>query len=321
MRILITGIGGFAGGHLTRALLERGDEVVGFTLPDGEHRQLAPVADRIEVIHGDVSDADAVTAAIAGTIPDVIIHLAAVTHVGQAWQDRERTLRVNVLGTGTVLQAAARLDPVPRVLLASTGQVYDPADADLPFTEESPLRPLNPYAASKRCAEVLGEQACAGDDLPVLIVRTFNFTGPWQSTDFVCSDFARQVAWAEAGLREPSMAVGNLAAERDFSDVRDIVDGYLRAVDLAEPGRPYNLASGRPVPISWILDRLLEEATVAIEVRQDPERLRPVDIPRLAGDASRARQELGWAPRFSLEETLTAVLEFWRRQAREEAAS
>lgn len=321
MRTLITGIGGFAGGHLTRALLERGEEVVGFTLPGGDHPQLDPLDDRVELIHGDVSDADAVGATMSAAGPDVVVHLAAVTHVGRAWKERQRTLEVNVLGTGIVLQAAGRLDPPPRVLLASTGQVYDSRRAEVPFTEDSPLCPLNPYAASKRCAEVLAEQAWAGDGVPVVVLRTFNFTGPWQSTDFVCSDFARQVAWAEAGLREPSMSVGNLAAERDFSDVGDIVDGYLRAADRAEPGRAYNLASGRPVAISWILDHLLEMATVEIEVRQDPERLRPVDIPRLAGDASRARLELGWEPRVSLEETLASVLEFWRRRAREEAAT
>lgn len=321
MRILITGIGGFAGGHLARALVERGDEVVGFTLPDDGHPQLEPLADRLELIHGDVTDAEAVARAVTGTEPEVIVHLAAVTHVGRAWRERERTLEVNVLGTGAVLQAAGRLDPPSRVLLASTGQVYDPAEAETPFTEDSPLCPLNPYAASKRCAEVLGQQAWAGDDVPVVVLRTFNFTGPWQSTDFVCSDFARQVAWAEAGLREPSMAVGNLEAERDFSDVRDIVDGYLRAVERGAPGRTYNLASGRPVSISWILERLLELATVEIEVGHDPRRLRPVDIPRLAGDASRARRELGWEPGVPLEETLASVLGFWRRRAHQETSA
>lgn len=320
MRTVITGIGGFAGGHLARALLERGDEVVGFTLPDGDHPQLEPLADRLELVHGDIRDAPAVAEVVTGAEPDVIIHLAAVTHVGRAWRDRQRTLDVNVVGTGAVLQAAARLEPSPRVLLASTGQVYDPSEAGSPFTEDSPVLPLNPYAASKRCAEVLGEQACAGDDVPVIIVRTFNFTGPWQSTDFVCSDFARQIAWAEAGLQDPSIAVGNLEAVRDFSDVRDIVDGYLRAAERAEPGRVYNLASGRPVSIAWILETLLEQTGVEIEIRPDPRRLRPVDIPRLAGDASRARRELGWEPHVPLEETLSSLLEFWRRRAGEEVS-
>ena len=152
------------------------------------------------------------------------------------------------------------------------------------------------------------------------MLRTFNYTGAWQAPTFVCSDFARQVAWAEAGLGPADITVGNLEAKRDFTDVRDVVDGYILAASEGDPGRVYNLASGQAVRIGDILDHLVAAAKVEINVTQDPDRLRKADLSVLCGDASRARDELGWVPRFSLEETLDSVLEFWRHEAVEAGA-
>lgn len=315
MRRLITGIGGFAGGHLANALLERGDRIAG--IDRALSSQLEPIADRIDFTPGDVRDVDTMRRMVADFRPDTIFHLAAVTHVGEAWKNRRETLEINVIGTSAVLEAAAETDPPPTVLLASTGQVYGSAPPDgRPVDEQTATRPRSPYAVSKLCAELLGEQAWESEGVPTVILRTFNYTGPWQAPSFVCSDFARQVAWVEAGLAEPHMRVGNLDARRDFSDVRDIVDGYLLAADAGRPGTPYNLASGRSVRIGDMLDRLRAAVDVDIEVQPDPERMRKVDVDVLLGDAERARQELGWKPRFSFEETLDTVLDFWRQQAR-----
>ena len=165
------------------------------------------------------------------------------------------------------------------------------------------------------CAELLARQAWEGEGVPAVILRMFNYTGPWQSPSFVCSDFARQVAWAEAGLVKPRMSVGNLESLREFSDIRDIVKGYLLAAEHGEPGQAYNLANGTAVRIGDVLEYLLRSTKVDIDVQQDASRLRPADLVALRGDASLAREQLGWNPSFTLEETLDSVLDFWRQQA------
>ena len=185
--------------------------------------------------------------------------------------------------------------------------------------EATPARPRSPYAVSKLCCEVLARQSWEGEGVPTVILRTFNYTGSWQAPTFVCSDFARQVAWAEAGLAEPCMRVGNLDAQRDFSDVRDIVAGYLLAAEHGRPGEPYNLASGNGVRIGDLLDMLRAAVDIDIDVQQDADRLRTIDLATLLGDATRARVELGWKPRFSFDETLASVLGFWRQQAAKES--
>jgi GDP-4-dehydro-6-deoxy-D-mannose reductase len=314
MRSLITGISGFAGGHLAAALLERDAEVAGIDTAVGQ--RLETFRNRLTFTMGDIRDADAVRNAVKKLQPQVIFHLAAITNVGRAWTKRRETLEVNVVGTSAVLEVAAELDPKPTVVLASTGEVYGPPPPDSrPLNEDAPTHPQSPYAVSKMCAELLARQAWESEGVPTVILRMFNYTGPWQSPAFVCSDFARQVAWAEAGLAEPRMSVGNLESLRDFSDIRDITDGYLLAAESGCPGEAYNLAKGEAVSIAEVLEYLLRSADVDIEVQQDVNRLRPADLVALRGDASRAREELGWKPRFTLEETLDSVLEFWRQQS------
>jgi GDP-4-dehydro-6-deoxy-D-mannose reductase len=317
MRGLITGIGGFAGGHLAHALVERGDRVAGIDRHFGP--QLASISDNIVLAEGDIREADDIRELAAEFRPDTIFHLAAMTHVGAAWKNRRETLEVNVIGTSAVLEVAAELEPKPRVVLASTGQVYGLAPEDShALTEEAPLNPRSPYAVSKACCELLARQAWTGEGVPTVILRTFNYTGPWQSPQFVCSDFARQVAWIEAGLAEAKMKVGNLQTRRDFSDVRDIIDAYLLAAEHGAPGEAYNLASGDAVVIADVLERLRDAVDIDIEVKQDAGRVREIDLAALVGDAARAREELGWKPRFHFDETLASVLDFWRRQAAKE---
>ena len=318
MRSLITGVGGFAGGHLARALLERGDDVAGIDCRLGE--QLTDIADRIVTDRGDIRDADAVLRLATDFRPDVIFHLAAMTHVGDAWKNRRETLEINVIGTSAVLEAAAALESEPTVVVASTGQVYGLAPEDSrPLGEDTALNPRSPYAVSKLCSEILARQAWLSEGIRTVILRTFNYTGPWQAPKFVCSDFARQVAWIEAGLTEPRMQVGNLESRRDFSDVRDIIDAYLLAAEHGAPGEAYNLASGRAVSIADVLERLRSAVDIDIEVQQDAARLRPIDLAALVGDATRARSELGWQPQYDLDDTLVSVLDFWRQQAAKES--
>ena len=317
MRSLITGIAGFAGGHLAAELVSRSEGVAGFSLGLDQNEQLAPLADRLQLLEGDILDGATLRAFAEEFRPDTIFHLAAVTHVAHAWEHRRNTLKVNVIGTAAVLEVAGRLDPKPTVVLASSGQVYGPATVDdPPFCEDDPPNPQGPYAASKSCAELLARQACTGEGIPTVILRTFNYTGAWQLSDFVCSDFGRQVAWAEAGLGPSEITVGNLEAQRDFTDVRDIVNGYILAASRGTAGRVYNLATGKSVRIGDVLDHFVNASEVEITVCQDPDRLRSVDLSSLVGDASRAREELGWKPTIPLEETLDSVLDFWRQQSK-----
>lgn len=320
MRSLITGISGFAGGHLTAELLARGDEVTGIDRSSGS--QLAEYGERVAFHQADIRDSAALATVFSQARPEIIFHLAALTHVAQAWDERRDTLDINVIGTAGVLEAAAQLEPKPTVVLASSGQVYGPpSDDGVAFTEAHPADPQSPYAVSKLCAELLAQQAWRGEGLRTVVLRTFNYTGPWQAPTFVCSDFARQVAWAEAGLGAAEITVGNLDTQRDFSDVRDIVNGYMLAAEHGQANRIYNLSSGSAVPVQRVLDQLVAAASVDIAVRQDPDRVRKVDLSILRGDSSRARQELGWQTRFTLEETLDAVLDFWREQAAAETSS
>jgi GDP-4-dehydro-6-deoxy-D-mannose reductase len=218
-----------------------------------------------------------------------------------------------VIGSASVLAEAAGISPPPRVVLISSGLVYGEAPAEnMPLREDWPARPVSPYAVSKLCSEEIALQAWRSTGLEVVILRPFNYAGPGQSPDFVCSDFAFQIARAEAGASPPVISVGNLEAKRDFADVRDMMDAFVLAAERGVSGSVYNLCSGNAVSIREVLDMLLEQAEVDIEVRQDPGRMRPADVPVFIGDSGLARRELGWRPRRDLERTLADTLDYWR---------
>ncbi len=316
-RCLITGIGGFAGPFLARELIRRGHEVVGYGLaaPTWPHAG----SEEVRTVEGDVLDREGLAAVLAEQRPTHVYHLAASSHVGRSWSDRRHTLQVNVIGTDTLLECVAAACPSARVLFPSTGQVYAAAAAagGTPLTEEAPLAPASPYAASKLCAEVLALHWFRARSVDVRVVRPFNFAGPGQAADFVCSDFARQVARIEAGEQPPEIAVGNLDAARDFCDVRDVVRGFVAALERGRAGRTYNLCSGTPVSVRWILERLLAAARTEIDVRVDPDRFRPADVPVFVGDPARAARELHWRTEIPLERTLLDTLEYWRNAVRQ----
>ncbi len=296
MHALITGSSGFVGKWLAAHLREMGDE---------------PVALGAGV---DVGDAPAVRSAVNDARPDVIYHLAGFSSVGGSWDDPGEVFRVNALGTLRVLEAAASCKPTPAVLVVSSSEVYGTvAENDLPISEDSPLRPVTPYAASKVAAEFLGLQAFLGRGVPVMIVRAFNHVGPGQSRGFVVSALASRVIEAQVAHTKV-IRVGNLSARRDFTDVRDVVRAYRMLMTGGVPGEVYNVCSGRDVAISSILRRLCEIAGIDLEVEVDPQLARPVDIPVLRGDGSRLASATGWVPEISLDDTLSAVLGDWREK-------
>jgi GDP-4-dehydro-6-deoxy-D-mannose reductase len=289
MKAFITGAGGFVGHHLRRKLEAEGDEVLGVDL---------------EV---DVTDVEAVTQALAAFRPDAIYHLAALAHVGDSWRDPERYLAVNAGGTEAVLEAVGRTVPQARVLLVSSSEVYGAVQPeDLPLTEEAPLAPVSPYAASKVAAEHAARSAAAGG-LWSVIARPFNHIGPGQSPTFAVSAFASRIIEAKRQGSD-TLVVGDLSARRDFTDVRDVVAAYRALVVAGQTGEAYNVCSGIDISMDEVVEHLLRHAGIKLRLEVDPTLLRPIEIPLLRGDASKIHGVTGWAPAISLEQSLTDVL-------------
>src|SRR5487761_1954337 len=295
MRAFLTGGTGFVGGYLRAHLEAESDAVV-------------VLDDRLDL--GDPETADALDSALLAAAPDVIYHLAALTHVGRSWDDPAATMRVNVMGTLAVLEAARRLGRRPKVLLISSAEVYGEGGG-VPITEESALAPVTPYAASKVAAEFLGLQAFLGRGLDVVRARPFNHVGPGQGDAFVVSALARRIVEAErTGV--PSIPVGNLEAARDFTDVRDVVRAYRLLALSGIAGEVYNVCSGSARTIQELFEILISHANQPIATHEDAELFRPVDVPVLVGDGSKLHALTGWKPEISLDSTLVAVLEDWR---------
>jgi len=296
VRSLITGGGGFVGKWLADHLRAQGDRVVA-------------IDQEVEI-----TDPAALLVALTKAAPDALYHLAALTHVGQSWEDPLRVLDVNVIGTGAVLAAARQCGTDPRILVVSSAEVYgavtDPAL--LPLDEDSPSAPLTPYAASKLAAEALAVQAFLGHGQHVITVRPFNHIGPGQSPNFAVPALAKRIVEADKN-RAKTIAVGNLSARRDFTDVRDVVRAYRLLIESGRPGTVYNVCSGRDVSIREIADGLLELAGNALEFETDPSLVRQVEVPVLRGDPTRLTSATGWKPEIPLEQTLADVLAFWRQ--------
>jgi GDP-4-dehydro-6-deoxy-D-mannose reductase len=300
-KVLITGAGGFVGGHLTVALKAH----------HPHWTQDAPGG----AVGVDVTDARAVDHWIRDSQPDIVVHLAAVAAVTASVKDPRLAWRVNLDGVLNVVLAMQAHTPAAHLLFVSSAEVYgESANTGLPINEDALLQPVNPYAASKAAADILVRQAMA-TGLSVTVARPFNHTGPGQSEAFVAPNFAAQIARIEAGLQPPVIAVGSLDDERDFLNVNDVVSAYrllLERREQPEARGVFNVASGEPTRIGDMLERLLSLAKVRIQVAVDATRLRAARIPRVVGDASRIRT-LGWVPITPMDQTLAAVLEERRR--------
>lgn len=318
MRALITGIAGFAGSHLVDHLLEEGGtEVHGIVSPSRPTPNIAHCCDRLVLHSADLMDAAAVRAAVQASEPDCVYHLAARAAVGQSWRDPEGTLVTNAVMQLNVLRAIAEVRPECRVLVVGSADEYGRVPAEeLPVSEHTPLRPLNPYAVSKITQDYLGYQYFLARGLHVIRVRPFNHIGPRQAQGFVVPDFASQIANIEAGLAEPVMRVGNLTARRDFTDVRDMVRAYRLAIAHGAPGAVYNIGRSASHAIQEILDGLLALSTASVRVEQDPARMRPSDIPEIVCDCRLFREATGWQPHLSISQSLQDVLDEWRGAAR-----
>ena len=307
-KALVTGALGFAGLHLLAELERQTDwDLIGLA------RRHGSVAGRTRLLACDLRDAALVARVVAHHQPDIVFHLAAQTYVPRAIATPGETITNNVAAQVNLLEACRSAGLDPTILIVGSSEEYGQIRADdVPVPEEQPFRPVNPYAVSKIAQDMLGLQYALSYGMRIIRVRPFNHFGPGQSDRFVLSTFARQVAEAELQRIEPAVLAGNLDARRDFLDVRDVVRAYRMLVEFGEPSEVYNVASGVAHRVGDLLDRLIAHATIAIDVRLDPARVRPSDTPVVAGDATKLREATGWEPLFTMDQSLLDTLEHWR---------
>jgi GDP-4-dehydro-6-deoxy-D-mannose reductase len=316
MRALVTGVSGFVGGHLAEHLTAEGDLVVGLSSSGRWPKELEAIggAVRLEAFDLTGGDDSALAEIVRRKQPEAIYHLAAQANPQASVSDPRGTWALNLGGTLTLLEAVKASGLKPRVVIVGSGVCYgNPAPALMPVNEDCPLRPNNPYSASKAAADLLGIQHYLAHGTDVVMARPFNHAGPRQSSTYVLSALARQVAEVEAG-KKPRVEVGNLDIVRDFTDVRDVVRGYRLLALKGTPGEIYNLGTGRGTRLADALDFLRSKASAPVEVFVDPARVRPVDQPLLVADASKLRAATGWEPTFTIEQTLADMLDYWRKQ-------
>ncbi|MFH1841744.1 MAG: GDP-mannose 4,6-dehydratase [bacterium] len=315
-KVLITGFTGFVGSHLAEYLLaEGGYEIFGLYRWRSRLENVTHLLDQVHLVDGDITDAHAMLKLVQKIRPDYIFHLAAQSYVPASWHGPDATVTTNVRGQINLFEAVRSAELACRIQIAGGSEEYGLVYPDeVPITEDNPLRPLSPYAVSKVTQDLLAFQYVQSYDLDIVRTRGFNHTGPRRGEVFVCSNFARQIAEVEAGLHPPVIKVGNLDATRDFSDVRDMVRGYLLALQKGKKGEVYNLCSGRDIRIGDILDQLIAMAGVAITIEEDPDRLRPSDVPILRGSSAKFHADTGWQTTIPFSQTMEDLLNYWRER-------
>ncbi len=314
LTVLITGITGFAGSHLAEHLVvQPGIAVHGTVRWRSSLAHLAAIRDQITLHECDLRDPFAVRQLLATLRPARIYHLASQSFVHSSWGAPAETLTTNVLGQLNLLEACRAERLTPRLLITGSSEEYGQVElSQLPITETTPLRPLSPYAVSKVTQDLLGFQYAQSYGLWIIRTRAFNHTGPRRGQVFATSNFAWQLAQIEAGRQPPVVQVGNLEARRDFTDVRDVVRGYVLALERGVPGDVYNLCSGVDWTLRAVLTQLCALIRVPVAVTVDPARLRPSDVPVLRGDATKLQRQTGWTPTIPFTQTLADLLAYWR---------
>jgi GDP-4-dehydro-6-deoxy-D-mannose reductase len=318
MRILITGITGFVGGHLTEALkAEGGHTVVGISRLANWNPTWAHLSGAAELHAADLLDGAAVERLVIEHRPDWVFHLAGFANPGKSFREPDQCWLDNVNATRSLYDAIARSKVSPRILFVSTGLVYgDPDGPDVTFDESAVLRPASPYAASKAAADLLSFQYTRSPGLDVVRVRLFNQIGPRQPADYAVANFSRQIAAAEVGRQPPVIETGDLSAQRDVTDVRDMVSAFRLLIERGSSGEVYNAGRGQTWRIGELLERLIRMARVPVEVRQKVEPSRKADTAVTRADPRKLCRVTGWSPRYELDQTLADVLDYWREVAR-----
>ena len=339
MRVLITGITGFAGSHMAEYLLREQPDVEIFGIYRRRSRlehlseihhllhMVEPGVARVETLRGafqpgkinmidcDLLDAFSVHSLVASVRPDRIFHLAAQSHVPTSWNAPAATIMDNVLGQLNLFEAVRMEGLDPLIQIAGSSEEYGLVLPDeVPMKETNPLRPLSPYAVSKVTQEMLAYQYHKSYGIRSVVSRGFNHTGPRRGENFVTSTFARQIALIEKGAQEPVIYVGDLSSKRDFTDVRDMVRAYWLLLEKGKPGEVYNIGSGTTHSARAVLDTRLSLSKVDVEVKVDPTRLRPSDVMILWADASKFMDATGWKPTIPFKQTMHDLLDYWRER-------
>lgn len=317
MRILITGITGFVGGHLVEALSAAGGHTLfGVSRSAAWPHALQHLADKAELHSAELTDGPAVEDLVRRTRPEWVFHLAGYANTGGSFREPDKCWAANLTATRSLYDAIARVDLRPRVLFVSTGLIYgEPDNPAGGCTERTTFKPASPYAASKAAADIMSYQYTRSPGLDIVRVRLFNQIGPRQSADYAVPNFARQIAAAEGGRQEPVIETGDLSAMRDITDIRDVVASFPLLLARGVSGDAYNAGRGQSFRIQDLLDRLLKLATVPVEVRQKVEVGRKADTTATKADTRKLHAATGWKPRIPLETTLLDVLNDWRQQA------
>jgi len=313
-RALITGVAGFVGSHLAEYLLGRGLEVYGLKRKEDGIDNIRSIKEDLTLISGDMNDYGSLKKALKKAEPDYIYHLAAQAHVPTSWKTPADTMEVNAIGTIFLLEAVRSYGCDPRIQIAGSSEEYGLIHpGELPVRETNQLRPLSPYGVSKVAQDLIGWQYYKSYGLKTVRTRAFNHTGPRSGVGFVASNFANQIAEIEKGVNEPVMHVGNLEAQRDFLDVRDVVRAYHMSLSSCDFGEAYNICAEKPRTIQSVLDILLSLSSRRdIRVETDPERMRPLDIPVIYGSCEKFSKKTGWKPQIPFEKTMRDLLFYWR---------
>lgn len=313
MHILVTGASGFVGQHLIRYLAQTQPEATlyGTTYRTPPDRLLPDV----HYTALNLVERDAVRDLLDAVQPDAIYHLAAQASARRSFAQPWETLEANIKSQFNLIEGCLSLGIEPRLLIVSSAEIYDTAPpTEMPISETCPFLPKNPYSLSKITQDMMGLQYFLTHEFPIIRARAFNHTGPGQREIFVAPDFALQIARIEQGLQPPLMHVGNLSAQRDFTDVRDVVRAYHLLMKHGSVGKAYNVASNKAFSIQYLLDTLLSHTETSIDVQVDPAKLRPVDVPLVQGDNQRLREVTGWQPEISFEQMLHDLLEDCRQR-------
>lgn len=312
-KAIITGVAGFAGSYLAELLLLNGINVYGLVAPKERLDNISGIKSGLELDRFNILNADKMNHYVKKVKPDFIFHLAAIASVGKSFDTARKVYDVNFFGSMNVFESASNLKNLNKLIFISSSDVYGvfkPAHKIL--DESQPLNPVSPYGISKAAGEYLARYYVRNRNLPIVRIRSFNHTGPKQTTDFVIPSFCSQIAKIKKSGKPGKIKVGDLSARRDFSDVRDIVRGYYLAAIKGKPGEVYHLCSGKAVAVETVLQKIIKLSGATIKREVNKKLLRKSDIPILCGSNQKAGKELGWFCRFKLEETLKATLDFWR---------
>lgn len=314
-KILITGINGFCASWLAEYYLKKKYEVHGTIRQRSNLENISHIIDKIKLHYCDIRDANSVRNLLEEDF-NIIHHLAAVSYVHYSWINPAETLETNTVGTVNILEASRKSKSDPIIHVACSSEQYGLVfENEIPIKETNPFRPLSTYGVSKVAEELLAIQYNKSYGLKTIITRGFNHTGPRRTDIFVCSTFAKQIAMIEKKLKDPLLLHGNLEAKRDFTDVRDMVEAYAKAVEKCNYGEPYNICSGKAYSIKTILEKLIALSKTKILTAPDLKRYRPSDVPLLLGDNTKFKNKTGWRPKINfIEKTLPDILNYWREK-------